>query len=77
MPPWDQALAALLQDLSDRGLLDTTLVWSTGEMGRTPKINKDAGRDHWGKAMSMMLAGAGIQGGRVIGETDKTGETHR
>ena len=73
MPPWDQALAALLQDLSERGLLDTTLVWSTGEMGRTPKINKDAGRDHWGKAMSMMLAGAGVQGGRVIGKTDKTG----
>lgn len=73
LPPWDQGMAALLSDLQDRGLLDTTLVWSTGEMGRTPTINKDAGRDHWGTAMSMMLAGGGIRGGQVIGATDKTG----
>ncbi|MGB0578945.1 MAG: DUF1501 domain-containing protein, partial [Limisphaerales bacterium] len=73
LPPWDRAIAALLQDLHQRGMLETTLVWSTGEMGRTPKINKDAGRDHWGNAMSMMLAGAGIQGGQVIGQTDETG----
>ncbi len=75
LPPWDQAVAALLQDLHQRGMLETTLVWSTGEMGRTPKINKDAGRDHWGNAMSMMLAGAGIRGGQVIGKTDKTGSS--
>ena len=73
LPPWDQALAALLTDLKDRGLLDSTVVWSTGEMGRTPKINDKAGRDHWGKAMSMMLAGGGIRGGQVIGATDKEG----
>jgi len=73
LPPWDAALAALLEDLADRGLLANTLVWSTGEMGRTPKINKDAGRDHWGKAMSMVLAGGGIAGGRVRGKTDKQG----
>ena len=73
LPPWDQGMAALLADLSQRGLLDSTLVWSTGEMGRTPTINKDAGRDHWGTAMSMMLAGCGVRGGQVIGETDETG----
>ena len=73
LPPWDQGMAALLADLHDRGLLDTTLVWSTGEMGRTPKINKDAGRDHWGKAISMMMAGCGIRGGQVVGQTDETG----
>ncbi len=75
LPPWDRAVAALLQDLHDRGMLDSTLVWSTGEMGRTPKINDNAGRDHWGNAMSMMLAGAGIRGGQAIGKTDETGST--
>jgi hypothetical protein len=73
LPPWDAALAALLEDLHGRGLLETTLVWSTGEMGRTPKINKNAGRDHWGKAMSMVLAGCGIKGGQVLGKTDDQG----
>lgn len=73
LPTWDTAVAALVEDLADRGLLDTTLVWSTGEMGRTPTINKDAGRDHWGKAMSMMLAGGGIKNGQVLGATDKQG----
>jgi hypothetical protein len=73
LPTWDTALAALLEDLHQRGLLETTVVWSTGEMGRTPTINKDAGRDHWGKAMSMMLAGGGIKGGQVLGTTDRQG----
>lgn len=73
LPPWDTALAALLNDLNDRGLLNNTLVWSTGEMGRTPTINKNAGRDHWGKAMSMVMAGAGIRGGQVVGSTDEKG----
>lgn len=73
LPPWDAALAALLEDLDQRGLLKTTLVWSTGEMGRTPKINKDAGRDHWGSAMSMMMAGAGLKVGQVLGKTDAKG----
>jgi hypothetical protein len=73
LPPWDAALATLLEDLHERGLLETTLVWSTGEMGRTPKINSNAGRDHWGKAMSMVVAGAGIKGGQAVGKTDKEG----
>jgi hypothetical protein len=73
LPTWDTALAALLDDLNQRGLLDSTLVWSTGEMGRTPEINKDAGRDHWGNAMSMMLAGGGVRTAQVLGVTDQRG----
>lgn len=73
LPPWDRALAALLTDLHERGLLERTLVWSTGEMGRTPKINDNKGRDHWGKAMSMLLAGAGVRGGQALGKTDPKG----
>jgi hypothetical protein len=73
LPPWDEGLATLLTDLHDRGLLDKTLVWSTGEFGRTPKINGNSGRDHWARATSMLLAGGGIAGGRVIGQTDKDG----
>jgi uncharacterized protein (DUF1501 family) len=73
LPPWDAALAALCEDLHQRGLLETTVLWSTGEMGRTPKINQDAGRDHWGNAMSMFLAGGGIRGGQVLGKTDRDG----
>ena len=73
LPPWDQGLEALVEDLHQRGLLDNTLVWCTGEFGRTPKINvQNAGRDHWPRAMSMLYAGTGIQGGHVIGKTDKT-----
>jgi uncharacterized protein (DUF1501 family) len=56
-----------------RGLLDETLVVCMGEFGRTPKVNKDAGRDHWGRAGSMLFAGAGVRGGKVIGATDKEG----
>ncbi|MDP7018420.1 MAG: DUF1501 domain-containing protein, partial [Pirellulaceae bacterium] len=73
LPPWDQGLAALIEDLDQRGLLENTVVWCTGEFGRTPKINDmGAGRDHWARAMSMLFAGCGIRGGKVIGETDKT-----
>jgi len=73
LPPWDQGLAALIEDLSERGLLDNTVVWCTGEFGRTPAINdKGAGRDHWARAMSMLFAGCGVSGGNVIGTTDKT-----
>ncbi|MCH8828077.1 MAG: DUF1501 domain-containing protein [Planctomycetes bacterium] len=73
LPPWDQGLAGLLADLHDRGLLENTVVWCTGEFGRTPTINdKGAGRDHWARAMSMLFAGGGIRGGQVIGKTDKT-----
>lgn len=71
IPPLDRGLSALLEDLHDRGLLDETLVVAVGEMGRTPKINKDQGRDHWGAAQSALLAGGGIRGGQVYGATDK------
>ena len=73
MPEVDATVAALIDDLDQRGLLDTTLVIVLGEFGRTPKINNDAGRDHWSQAMSVMLAGAGIPGGQIIGATDRAG----
>jgi hypothetical protein len=69
----DQGLTALLDDLSDRGLLDETLVLAMGEFGRTPKINGCGGRDHWPGAYTVLLAGGGVQGGRVIGASDKEG----
>jgi hypothetical protein len=72
LPEFDRAFAALLEDLHQRGILDTTLVIAMGEFGRTPKVNADAGRDHHNKAWSIVLAGAGIPGGRVLGATDKT-----
>jgi len=72
LPEFDRAFAALLQDLHQRGMLDSTLVIAMGEFGRTPKVNGDAGRDHHNKAWSSALAGAGISGGRVLGATDKT-----
>jgi hypothetical protein len=70
----DQALSALLDDLHDRGLLESTLVVAVGEFGRTPKINARAGRDHWNTCYSALLAGGGVQGGRVIGASDRRGE---
>ena len=73
VPPFDQAVSALIRDLDQRGLLAETLVVVMGEFGRTPKVNKKAGRDHWGRAGSLLFAGAGVQGGRVIGESDKNG----
>jgi hypothetical protein len=72
-PPTDQALAALLDDLSVRGLLDDTLVICMGEFGRSPKINGKAGRDHWPHVQSILLAGAGIPGGTVYGASDRDG----
>jgi hypothetical protein len=74
IPPWDEGLSALLEDLHARGMLDKTFVWSTGEFGRTPTINKNAGRDHWARATSMLLAGGGIRNGQVIGKTDDSGK---
>jgi hypothetical protein len=74
MPCCDQAVSALLEDLHDRGLLDTTLVVLAGEFGRTPRISKGAkaiGRDHWPNCYSAMLAGAGIRGGTVYGSSDR------
>ena len=73
LPPLDQTYSALCEDLQSRGLLDETLVIWMGDFGRTPIINKDAGRDHWPQCYSMVLAGGGIRGGQVIGESDKTG----
>lgn len=73
VPPMEQAYAALLDDLDERGLLDTTLVVWMGEFGRTPKINVDAGRDHWPGCYSVLLAGGGIRGGQVVGASDSIG----
>lgn len=73
VPPMEQAYAALLDDLDERGLLDSTLVVWMGEFGRTPKINKDAGRDHWPGCYTVALAGGGIQGGQVVGASDSIG----
>ena len=80
VPNLDRAVATLVDDLHQRGLLDTTLVLVMGEIGRTPKLNKGLptnkipGRDHWGKLMSVMAAGAGVQGGRVVGASNARGE---
>jgi hypothetical protein len=71
LPYLDRSVSALLDDLAGSGLLESTLVVVTGEFGRTPQINKDAGRDHWGPAMSLLLAGGGVRGGNVIGATDE------
>lgn len=73
VPPMEQAYAALLDDLEERGLLDTTLVVWMGEFGRSPKINEDGGRDHWPSCYSVLMAGGGIRGGQVIGASDSTG----
>ena len=73
LPQFDQGFSALIDDMAERGLLKDTLVVCMGEFGRTPKVNKDAGRDHWGHAGVMMFAGAGVRGGKIIGATDKSG----
>lgn len=73
MPSLDRSLSALLEDMNDRGLLDETLVCFVTEMGRTPRINQWGGRDHWGRAMSIAFAGAGVPGGQTIGATSKDG----
>jgi uncharacterized protein (DUF1501 family) len=69
----DAGVAALIGDLDQRGLLDNTMVLLLGEFGRTPKVNKDAGRDHWPHAMSVLMAGAGVPRGQVVGATDGKG----
>ncbi len=73
LPPADQSLSALIEDLDSRGLLDSTLIVAMGEFGRTPKINKDAGRDHWPHCYTVLLAGGGVQGGAVYGSSDRLG----
>jgi hypothetical protein len=74
LPELDQAVSALLDDLEERGLLDSTLVALFGEFGRTPKINPTAGRDHWSNVFSVMLTGGGLKRGRVIGTSSPNGE---
>ncbi|HEY3378954.1 MAG TPA: DUF1501 domain-containing protein [Armatimonadota bacterium] len=78
LPELDQGLSALLQDLSDRGLLDSTIIWCCGEFGRTPKIDWEApwngGRGHFGNCFSVLVAGGGFQGGHVVGASDAKGE---
>lgn len=73
LPMVDRGIAALLDDLAERGLLEETLVVVMGEFGRTPKINGKAGRDHWGQCASVMFAGGGLRGGNVVGASDATG----
>jgi uncharacterized protein (DUF1501 family) len=73
LPMVDQSLSALLDDLEHRGLFDETLVVVMGEFGRTPKINAAGGRDHWGSCQSVLLAGGGVGGGRVVGASDRIG----
>jgi hypothetical protein len=73
LPSADQAFAALIDDLDQRGLLETTLVIAVGEFGRTPRINKNAGRDHWPNCYTALMAGGGIKGGHVCGASDRLG----
>lgn len=73
LPPMDQAFAALVADLQERGLLHTTLVVGIGEFGRTPQINSQGGRDHWPDCFTVLLAGGGVQGGSVYGSSDRLG----
>ena len=73
LPVFDRTLSTFLQDLDERGLLETTSVVVWGEFGRTPRINAKGGRDHWAETQSIVLAGGGLQGGRVLGRTDKYG----
>jgi hypothetical protein len=72
LPQLDGAMSTLLADLDERGLLERTLVLVTGEFGRTPRVNKDAGRDHWGPSSAIAIAGGGVKGGTVVGASDET-----
>jgi Protein of unknown function (DUF1501) len=73
LPPLDQTLSALVEDLDKHGLLDSTIVYCAGEFGRTPKVNKNAGRDHWARSMAVVLAGGGFKRGYAHGTTDAQG----
>ena len=73
LPRWDRAYSALIEDLEQRGLLQSTMVIAWGEFGRTPKINANAGRDHWPNVFSAAVAGGGVRGGRVVGSSDAKG----
>jgi uncharacterized protein (DUF1501 family) len=69
----DQGMSALISDLKERGLLDSTLIIWMGEFGRTPKFQGQDGRDHYAKAWSAVVAGGGVKGGQVVGRTDRNG----
>src|SRR5690606_16667355 len=73
LPALDEGLSALLNNLSQRGLLESTLIVVTGEFGRTPKINERAGRDHWPRAFCVLMAGGGVRSGQVLGASDDKG----
>jgi uncharacterized protein (DUF1501 family) len=73
LPRWDRAYTALIEDLEARGLLESTLVVAWGEFGRTPRVNANAGRDHYPNVFSAALAGGPVKGGRAIGESDAKG----
>jgi len=73
LPRWDRAFTALLQDLEERGLMQNTLVVAWGEFGRTPRVNNDAGRDHYPNVFSAAFAGGGVDGGRIVGSSDSNG----
>jgi hypothetical protein len=73
LPPLDQAYSALLEDLDQRGLLDETLVVAMGEFGRTPRINAQQGREHWGPCYTVAFSGGGVRGGQVYGKSDRIG----
>jgi uncharacterized protein DUF1501 len=74
IPPLDHAIAALVEDLIERGLYDSTLLVAMGEFGRTPRMNKDAGRDHWGRAFSVLMASGAMRMGQAIGRSSQKGE---
>src|SRR5262249_23110482 len=73
LPRWDQAYTALIEDLEARGLLSSTMVVAWGEFGRTPRVNNNAGRDHYPNVFSAAIAGGGVKGGRAIGTSDEKG----
>jgi uncharacterized protein (DUF1501 family) len=73
LPAFEATIAALIEDLDQRGMLQRTMVLALGEFGRTPQVNSDRGRDHWSNAMSVLFAGGGTPGGQVVGATDRNG----
>src|SRR5207244_12755102 len=75
IPPLDRAIGTLIDDLVDRGLYESTLVVAMGEFGRTPRMNKDAGRDHWGNTFSLLMACGSMRMGQVIGRSSGRGES--
>ena len=74
LPPMDRAVSVLLEDLDERGMLETTLVCVVSEFGRTPQINANGGRDHWPNVFSLMIAGGGLTRGQVLGSSTRAGD---